>query len=258
MSDSSALERLSAREADIAPNIVEFLSVGDRAEAYASGHVQHNTPRGNVDSILEHGLVPGHASSVPDEGGVAFARELMLRSSGYTPDRGRRFDIYVAGTKGEREPGVFLSVLKPGGFSEYNNGYGVPERTMILMSEMGAVMLADGLFDHATRSRAREIYERYHEQLYGDNVEVAVLEVDPFSPPVITQRLGGAGSNLDIPEDFLLKYLPGVGEDSFEGLYVPTVIPADDIRDTGISIPPLSAPKLFEDITWSRFYSPSP
>jgi hypothetical protein len=258
MSDSSALERLSVRGADISPVIVNFLSVGDRAEAYASGYVQHNTLHGNVDSILEHGLVPRYATSIPDEEDVEFARDLMLQSSGYTEERGHRFDTLVAGTKGRREPGVFLSVIGPGSSLRYNRGYGIPESMMVLMTEMGAVMLANGLFDQEIRGRARDIYERYHERLFGENAGIAVLEVDPFSPPVIEQRLGGVGRDIDVPEDLLLGYLPTVGSEAFEGLYVPATIPAEDIRGTNIVAPPFTSLSLCDDITRSRFYSPSP
>lgn len=252
--ESTPHERLEERRADIDPAVYEFLQIGERADAYASGQVQHNTLSGNVESVLEHGLIPGHTLSVPDEDDLAFARALMRRSDGYTADKERRFDIYVAGIKDERAPGVFLSVIGPEP-ERHNSSYGIPERSMILMREMGLVMLASSTFDAETRDQAAAIHEKYRDRLYRTDEHIAVLAVDPLSPSVLRQRLS---ANLDggMSEDSLIWMLPRIGRMSFEGLYVPEVIPPRDIRVTGITEPLPEPPEPIDDISRSRFYAP--
>lgn len=256
MFNGTPLERLAVSEAEIDPGIVAFLHVGNRADVYATGQVQHNTLSSNVESILEQGLIPGCAASVPDEEDISFARELMHQSSGYSPEVGRRFDTYVAGEKQERPPGVFLSVFKPGE-GRFNSGYGVPERSMILMHEMGAVALAKGTFDTDIRERAADIHKKYRDRLFPVGEHVAVLAVDPFSPQVIAARLSEIDPAIEIPEDILGRVLPTIGGTAFEGLYIPGVIPARDIRVTDLTMPLPEPPRPLDDISRSRFYAPS-
>lgn len=254
-------ERLMARTGEIDPDIVSvFEKRSDGVvEAYTSAQVQHNTLSGNVDSILEHGLVPGHAVSIPDDADVAFARDLMRRSGSYTPEKERKFDIYVAGIKGERDPGVFLSVMRPNGWSTHNTGYGIPERSMILMAEMGMVMLGTEAFDTETREQAAGIYEKYRDRLYRGAGHIAVLEVDPFSPPVINERLGGLAEACEgMDDEGLALALPLLGGNSFEGLYIAEVIPPRDIRVTDITEPLPEPPEPVADLSRSRFYAPAP
>lgn len=258
--DGSARERLTAHAHEMDTVIADFLigSTDEVVEAYASGSVQHNTLSTNTASILEQGLIPGHVANVPDEEDVDFARTLLHHPEVYSPDKERMFNVYVAGTRGERPPGNFLSVIRQSnsGHRGYNSGYGIPERNMILMHEMGAVMLSEGIFAPEDTQRAGALYEKYRDKLYGGDKSIAVLEVDPFSPPVIRQRLGDLAVMHDLDEDLLLQVLPGIGGHDFEGLYVPECIPAADIRDTGIEVP---LPKPLEpqaDLTRSRFYAP--
>lgn len=249
-------ERLEERQAEITPSVYSFLQIGERACAYASGQVQHNTLGSNVESILENGLVPGYATSVPDEDDLVFARTLMRQSSGYASSRERHFDNYMAGTKDQRAPGVFLSLIGAEQ-GRHSRGYGVPERSRILMLEMGRVMMAEGVFDVEVRDQAAEIYRKYRGRLYHPQDCIAVLAVDPFSPSVIERRLAGIDA-AGVEEDLLMQVLPKIGDTTFGGLYIPEVIPPEDIRTTSITEPLPEPPQPINDIGGSRFYAPSP
>lgn len=236
MSSYEPLESFSQHQDTIRPDIAEWLdSTGEEVQvAYGALDLYHNTLVSLVPSVLAVGLRPDSELGSPDPEDVKFAEDIFKAKGFYEPAKSRQFDVYVKGIRGDREPGVFLYPISPDDHIRFNQGYGVPERMHILAHEMGCVMLQGDVYTEAERTLAADIFYKYKEKITVEQPNVAVLEVDPFSPAVIDARLGEAISQLRVMElekqAFILGRL-GLGE--WEGLYIPGIIPECDIRDTG-------------------------
>lgn len=245
------------RKPEIAPNIVETLEhFGDEAIiAYGSVQLLHNTLSSLVPSIVENGLCAGELSTVPSEDDISFARDLYM-CKGYRlySDNDRRFERYIAGTVDKREPGIFF-YPKTDGETNYNPGYGIPERMHILCSEMGYVMINEqGRFNTAEQTQAATIHNKYSGIISGDpKTYIAVFSANPFSTEIINSRLARVDTAFSKEEKELAILRLSNSYSPFEGIYIAGSVPPEDLELLDVRIPlPFDPTKNAR--TMSRFY----
>lgn len=252
----NALREFKNQEAYISPDIVRVLRClgEDAITAYAQVELRHRTLSRFADTILNEGLRPTNTAATPNTKDVDFAARLFKFKGFYHPDNLRKFNRYVKGQVDNRPPGNFFYEVTD---TDTDNDYGIPERMLILGTEMRYVTAMEDVFDPAERKIAHGIFERYHDFIYGANGSISTFTVNPFSPPVINQRLQQFG-DLDIeaiPVEQAIVFLQRPRR-QFEGVYIPGEIPPEDLKllDHTKPIPftDLIAPTI--DPTRSRFF----
>lgn len=236
-------------------NAVQALAnLGSEAiTAYGSVLLYHNTLHTLLPSILTEGLRADSEPSTPSPEDIEFAERLFIEKGDYDSNSASRFDRYIKGSPRERKPGVFFYGLKPEKRTDYNRGYGQPERLTIFTQEMGSIMLNEsGKFTDEEREKARSLFNKYLPLAIGDGF-ISVIQANPFSPPIFNERLARLHEH-DPHNPHLIDALKRQGTTTFEGIYIPDSIPPEDLAIVEETIPLSSHYDLSED-TLKTFHS---
>ena len=239
---SAECEAFQKYQDHIDPLVIElFEALGDSGlEVYGSQNLVHNTLASLVPVILEGGM--NEARVVPDEEDIEFAAELFEEKGFFYPDNKEDFDLYIRGRHGEQEPGNFFFQVGEISLKNIVETYGIPERVSIFAQEMFAIANIDNKgYTPEERAHAAKLHEKYITLLKQKGApDAAILQVDPFAPPVINQRLRPMAQKILAKEGsfesgHLLDLYDALTPPRFNhGVFIVGTVDAEYLTDTGL------------------------